>query len=59
MATLLIFFLNRSFLDVEKNKNRFFKIRESLPFLFINLKERIKNVAQYPPSSGMGEYNAF
>ena len=57
MDTLLIFFLNRSFLDVEKNKKRFFKIRESLPFLFI--KERIKNVAQYPPSSGMGEYNAF
>ena len=43
MDTLLIFFLNRFFLDkVEKNQNRFFKIRESLPFLYINLKWRKK-----------------
>ena len=40
MDTLLIFFLNRSFLDiVEKNQNRFFKIIE---FLYTNLKWRIK-----------------
>ena len=39
MDTLLIFFLNRSFLDkVEKKiKNRFFKIRESVLFLYIIL----------------------
>ena len=41
MDTLLIFFLNRSFLE-RKIKNRFFKIRESLPFLYINLKWRAK-----------------
>jgi len=44
MDTLLIFFLNRSFLDiVEKNqKTIFFKIRESLPLVYIHLKWRAK-----------------
>ena len=43
MNTLLIFFLNRSFLDiVEKNQKPVFKIREFLPFLYINLKWRVK-----------------
>ena len=42
MVKLLTFFLNR-FLNIEeKNQNRFFKIRESLPFLYINLKWRAK-----------------
>ena len=41
MDTLLIFFLNRSFLDiVEKNHKPVFKIRQSLPILYINLKWR-------------------
>ena len=39
MDTLLIFVLNYSFLDlVEKNQKAGFKIRDSLPFLYINLK---------------------
>ena len=39
MDTLLIFFLNCSFLNiVEKSKPCFFKIRESLSFLYINFK---------------------
>jgi len=43
MDTLLIFFLNRSYLDiVEKNQKPGFKIREFLPFLYINLKWRAK-----------------
>ena len=43
MDTLLIFFLNRSFLDiVEKNHEPVFKIREFLPFLYIDLKWRAK-----------------
>ena len=43
MDTLLIFSLNRSFLDIEeKIKNRFFKISEFLPFLNINLNWRAK-----------------
>ena len=39
MDTLLIFFLNCSFLDiiVEKNQKQVFKIREFLPFLYIIL----------------------
>jgi len=38
MDTLLIFFLNRSFLNiVEKNPKPFFLIIESLPFLYIIL----------------------
>ena len=43
MDTLLIFFLNRYFLDiVEKNQKLVFKIREFLPFLYIDLKWRAK-----------------
>jgi len=43
MDTLLIIFLNRSFLDiVEKNQKPVFEIREFLPFLYINLKWRAK-----------------
>ena len=45
MWTLLIYCLIHSFLDiVEKNRNPFFffKIGESLPFLYINLKWRAK-----------------
>jgi len=39
MDTRLIFFLNHSFLDiVEKNQKTDFKIREFLPFLYINPK---------------------
>ena len=43
MNTLLIFFLNRSFLDIEENNQKpVFKIREFLPFLYIDLKWRAK-----------------
>ena len=43
MWTLLISCLIHSFLDVvQKHQNRFFKIRESLPFLYINLNWRAK-----------------
>ena len=39
MDTLFIFFVNRSFLNiVEKNRKPVFKITESLPFPYINLK---------------------
>ena len=43
METLLIFFLNCSFFDiVVKNQKLVFKIRDFLPFLYINLKLRAK-----------------
>ena len=43
METLSILFLNRFFLDiVEKNRKPVLKKRESLPFLYINLKWRAK-----------------
>jgi len=43
MDTLLIFFLNRSFLNIaEKNQKQVISVRESLPFLYINLKWRAK-----------------
>ena len=43
MNTLLIFFLNRSFLDIEENNQKpVFKIREFLPFLYIDFKWRAK-----------------
>ena len=43
METLLIFFLNCSFFDiVVKNQKLVFKIRDFLPFLYINLKWRAK-----------------
>ena len=43
MDSHVIFFLNRSFLDKgEKNQKPVFSIRESLPFLSVNLKWRAK-----------------
>ena len=37
MDTLLIFFLNRSFLDIVEKNQKPFLIREFLPFLYIIL----------------------